>query len=80
MKKMNSTKSLNEEESEFDYEAFHFFPQEGDTIHDDLTSQSAKIVRISSDNYGNRSYWLDNDYLDGGRHPWEISPIRGDNA
>lgn len=47
----------------------------GDVVWDDLTHSLAKIVRydppVTSLCGG---YWLDNDYLGGGRHPWEISP------
>lgn len=58
----------------------------GDKVVDDLTSTVATVVGVewamgrvpsaSSDfiNYmGSMAVWLDNEWLDGGRHPWEIS-------
>jgi len=58
----------------------------GDTVVDDLTMTLAKIQGIEwsegkvIDSKGRRQHysgcvvlWLDNDYLDGGRHPWEVS-------
>lgn len=58
----------------------------GDVVQDDLTLTLAKVVGIEwadgqvrdSKNrkvkyYGCVAIWLDNDYLDGGRHPWEVS-------
>ncbi len=45
----------------------------GDEVHDDLTSKRSKIINITEDPKGNFGIWLDNDYLGGGRHPWEIS-------
>lgn len=58
----------------------------GDTVQDDLTMTLAKVVGIEwadgtvrdSRNKKVRyagcvAVWLDNEYLDGGRHPWEIS-------
>ena len=55
-------------------------------VWDDLTHKYAKIIGIGfEDGYtkGNKfrsacaciGYWLDNDYLGGGRHPWEITKI-----
>jgi len=52
-----------------------FSPKEGDEVHDDLTRTVCKIVIITVDEFGNKGIWLDNGYLDGGRHPWEISPV-----
>ena len=46
---------------------------EGLTVRDDLTQTNAKIVKIEKDSNGNIGIWLDNSYLRGGRHPWEIS-------
>ena len=48
----------------------------GATIRDDLTQTDAKIVKLEKDVNGNLGLWLDNDYLGGGRHPWEVSPAR----
>lgn len=58
----------------------------GDKVWDDLTGKEAEIIGISFSNgytEGNKyrcametvGYWLDNDYLSGGRHPWEISKL-----
>lgn len=46
----------------------------GETVRDDLTGKDSAIIRIDHDKFGNTAIWLDNDYLDGGRHPWEIGP------
>jgi hypothetical protein len=46
----------------------------GDEVWDDLTKTKAKVIRVHHDDFGNTGYWLDNDYLGGGRHPWELSP------
>jgi hypothetical protein len=48
----------------------------GDELWDDLTGANAKVLRVAVDDYGNVGYWLDNDYLGGGRHPWEVSQPR----
>ena len=48
----------------------------GDIVWDDLLRVNAVIVRVDFDQHGNVGYWLNNDYLGGGRHPWEISPAR----
>jgi len=56
----------------------------GDIVFDDLQGKEAKVIGISfSTGFtdGNKfrnsadtvGYWLDNDYLGGGRHPWEVS-------
>lgn len=47
----------------------------GERVWDDLLDCHAKIVRIDTDQHGNTGIWLDNDYLGGGRHPWEISKM-----
>lgn len=52
-----------------------FSPKEGDEVYDDLTHNLSKVMKITVDEFGNKGIWLDNDYLDGGRHPWEISPV-----
>lgn len=50
----------------------------GDTVWDDLTGTKAKVTRISVSTSEPQTVgiWLDSEYLDGGRHPWEISLIR----
>jgi hypothetical protein len=58
----------------------------GDYVVDDLTLRVCKIAGIEwaegksvahdgriVNHMGSIGIWLDNDYLDGGRHPWEIS-------
>lgn len=45
----------------------------GDIVHDDLTNCEVTVIKITKDKNGNIGIWLDHDYLDGGRHPWEIS-------
>jgi hypothetical protein len=58
-----------------EYSEMLFFPKEGDIVWDDLTASKAKIIKVSVDR-GCVGYWLDNDYLGGGRHPWEISKTK----
>jgi hypothetical protein len=45
----------------------------GDKVKDDLTNSVAIIVKVDIDANGNIGYFVDNDYLGGGRHPWEIT-------
>lgn len=56
----------------------------GDQVWDSLTKKKAKIIGINWEKgkknkndpreaAGCCGYWIDNDYLDGGRHPWEIN-------
>lgn len=59
----------------------------GDTVIDDLTLTVCKVTgvqyahgRVGCGGHkqfakynGSIAIWLDNEYLDGGRHPWEIS-------
>jgi len=56
-------------------------------VYDTLTQQKSKIIGITFSHgftKGNKyrdsietiGYWLDNDWLDGGRHPWEISKLK----
>jgi hypothetical protein len=49
--------------------------QAGDLVRDDLTGKDAIITTISIDKNKNIGYWVNNDYLEGGRHPWEITKI-----
>jgi len=57
------------------YEPFEI--KVGDEINDDLTSKKAKIKNITEDKNGNIGIWLeDESYLDGGRHPWDISKVQ----
>ena len=64
-------------ESEFDVD---------EIVYDTLTNTETRIIGISyslgftngntsAKNIGSFGYWVDNDYLSGGRHPWEISKI-----
>lgn len=59
----------------------------GDIVWDDLTGKKAKVLRIEITPRGTREgnsiaaydligIWLDNDWVGGGRHPWEISLLR----
>lgn len=47
----------------------------GDLVYDDLTGEDSVVLNISIDKNGNFGYWIKSDYLQGGRHPWEISKI-----
>jgi len=51
--------------------------QAGDQVHDDLTGKDAIITTISLSNGPVKTvgFWLDNDYLEGGRLAWEITKI-----
>jgi len=59
----------------------------GERVHDDLTASLAMIIGISfkrgqkglKDNsiaIDTIGYWVDNNYLGGGRYPWEITKIK----
>jgi len=48
----------------------------GDEVWDFLTSGYAKVLRIESNANQTEGIWLDNEYVGGGRHPWEISTLR----
>lgn len=45
----------------------------GDIVTDDLTQTRVKITKITQDDEGNVGIWVDNNYLEGGRYPWEIT-------
>lgn len=45
----------------------------GAEVWDDLTGRRAKIRRIVVNPGQTAGIWLDDPYLEGGRHPWEIS-------
>ena len=45
----------------------------GDLVHDDLTGKDCKIVQIFHDDNGSVGFEIESDYLNGFRHPWELS-------
>ena len=47
--------------------------QVGDIVKDDLTGKTQKVLKVIKDDNGNVCIQLDNDYLGGLRHPWEVS-------
>jgi hypothetical protein len=56
----------------------------GDKVYDDLTRAEATIIgkQTSEGVCDNKAYhgvvvgyWLDNEWVGGGRHPWEISSL-----
>lgn len=60
----------------------------GDKVMDGLTGKTTTIIGVSYSNgyvNGNRNvsylraigYWIDSDYLGGGRHPWEVWMLPG---
>lgn len=59
--------------------------QVGEEVHDDLTRTKCKVIGISymngycgnplENNYGCWGIWIDSDYCDGGRHPWELTKV-----
>jgi len=44
----------------------------GDKVWDDLTGTEAVVLQVLL-----RAYFLDNDYLGGGRFAWEVSKSKG---
>ena len=46
----------------------------GDKVLDELTGKIVTIRSINIEN-GNIGYWVDSEYLGGGRHPWELSSL-----
>jgi hypothetical protein len=44
-------------------------------VHDDLTGKDAVICNVTLGKDKTVGYWVNGDYLDGGRHPWEITKI-----
>jgi len=48
----------------------------GDLVFDDLTGWN-QIYTIKKVTGRGKilGYWIDSDYLDGGRHPWEITKV-----
>lgn len=49
----------------------------GEEVWDDLTATKARVLRIETDEHTEHTVgiWLDNDYVGGGRHPWEITKL-----
>lgn len=47
----------------------------GEKVLDDLTKKEHVILKITVDNNGNEGIWIDSLYLEGGRHPWELSKL-----
>lgn len=50
----------------------------GEMVYDDLTGKDAVICNVTlgtNPKTKTVGYWVNGDYLDGGRHPWEISKI-----
>jgi hypothetical protein len=48
----------------------------GDLVWDDLTREVVRINRIEyEENAMTAGVWVDHEYLDGGRHPWELTPL-----
>lgn len=55
----------------------------GSKVFDDLTRTEATVIGVnysegktpSGLSIGCVGYWLDNDYLGGGRHPWEVTEL-----
>jgi hypothetical protein len=59
----------------------------GEKVYDGLTAKEAIIIGIcwargctNGDKYCHQldtiGYWVDNDYLEGGRHPWEVTKLK----
>jgi hypothetical protein len=45
----------------------------GDKVIDDLTKEETTIVELSTDKFGNTGVKVDSNYLEGWRHPWEVT-------
>lgn len=45
----------------------------GQVVRDDLTGKRVTIQRINISTNGSVGLWVDSEYLDGGRHPWEVT-------
>jgi hypothetical protein len=71
---MDITESLEMDEYLKKLEAFSKALKPGDTVYDNLTRINCKVLSIEHDEYGNRAIWIDSEWLDGGRFPWEIDP------
>ena len=47
----------------------------GDYAWDDLTKCIVEILKVDVDKNGNIGYFVNSDYLNGGRHPWELTEL-----
>lgn len=47
----------------------------GTFVYDDLTGKDAVVMNVTLGKNGTVCYWVNGDYLEGGRHPWELSKI-----
>ena len=47
----------------------------GSFVHDDLTSKDVLLFNVTFGKDKTIGYWVNDDYLEGGRHPWELSQI-----
>lgn len=50
----------------------------GEVVFDDLTCKLCIIRRISESKNA-IGYWLNSNYLGGGRHPWELTKVKKKN-
>lgn len=60
------------------YKLLEFYSKEkkiGEKVWDDLTNQEVIIVEIFKEPNKVEGYRVNNNWLDGLRHGWEISPI-----
>jgi hypothetical protein len=49
----------------------------GDHVWDDLTKCIVEILKVDVSQNGSIGYFVNSDYLGGGRHPWELSELGG---
>jgi hypothetical protein len=47
----------------------------GDIVYDDLTNEAVEVTKVVVDERGNIGYFVSSEYLQGGRHPWEITGL-----
>ena len=47
----------------------------GHIVYDDLTGKDVVLLNVTFGDNKTVGYWVKNDYLEGGRHPWELIKI-----
>lgn len=47
----------------------------GEIVYDDLTNKDVVLFNVTLGDNKTVGYWVNDDYLEGGRHPWELTKI-----
>jgi hypothetical protein len=47
----------------------------GEIVYDDLTGKDVVLMNVTFGENNTIGYWVNSDYLEGGRHPWELTKI-----